>query len=438
MGDGTGRGNRAAAFLRAACAGRLKDAEAELTGDGGGDGLYAACALGGFEAVDAAIGADPSFTARAGGPLEAEPLIYACFSPFHREDGTRAEGILGVARLLLERGANPNATLFVQQHNLKLPALYGACGAANHPAMAELLLEAGAEINDNESLYHSVEHLDNECLGLLLRRRARVTGTNALFHCLDYENIEGLRLLLDHGADMTERLGEDETPLHWAVKRGRSVEILGLMLGRGAEANARDGQGRTPYALAMRLGNREAADLLKRRGAADELSARERFAAACAAGDGGGAKRMAEAHPGIVDELSPEEQRALPDAAERGNMDAVRIMLGLGFDPAARGTHGGTALHWAAWRGDAEMARLLIERNAPLELRCHDFQCTPLAWAAHGSDNSHRADGDYLETARALVDAGAVIDLRNNAGEWLIPMSHQPLADFLRSRVETK
>jgi ankyrin repeat protein len=100
--------------------------------------------------------------------------------------------------------------------------------------LASALLEAGANPNDSESLYHSTEHKDLACIKLLLRRGAAPAGTNALKHMLDRENLEGVHLLLAAGADPNEVNNRGETALHWVVWRGRSAPIIDTLLNSGA------------------------------------------------------------------------------------------------------------------------------------------------------------------------------------------------------------
>ena len=60
-----------------------------------------------------------------GGPLDWEPLLYACYS---RMDGARTDwSTLEVARLLLAHGADPNAG-FLWGANYVFTALTGAFG----------------------------------------------------------------------------------------------------------------------------------------------------------------------------------------------------------------------------------------------------------------------------------------------------------------------
>ena len=100
-------------------------------------------------------------------------------------------------------------------------------------ALARLLLESGAEPNDNDSLYHSLDPADDACTRLLLEHGAQVTGTNALWHALDYDRPERVRLLLEHGGDPNE---SPEWPaLHHAVIRGRAPDVMRLLVEYGAD-----------------------------------------------------------------------------------------------------------------------------------------------------------------------------------------------------------
>jgi hypothetical protein len=69
--------------------------------------------------------------------------------------------------------------------------------------------------------------------------------------------------------------------------------------------------------------------------------------------------------------------------------------------------HHASALHWAAFHGQAELAQLLIDHGAALEDSDHDFKGTPLNWAMYGSQNAWRPElGNYPATVEALLKAG--------------------------------
>src|SRR5262249_52552857 len=116
--------------------------------------------------------------------------------------------------------ADPNASFTPEDlPNNPLSCLYAATGLNNNPELALLLLEAGATPDDGESLYHSTEHPDLECVKLLLKYGADVDRANALKHILDWESPEGVRLLMEAGGDPNLKNESGQTALHWAVWR---------------------------------------------------------------------------------------------------------------------------------------------------------------------------------------------------------------------------
>src|SRR5579864_3210512 len=52
------------------------------------------------------------------------------------------------------------------------------------------------------------------------------------------------------------------------------------------------------------------------------------------------------------------------DAAKKGDKAAVRTLLAQKADVNARQPDGDTALHWAAWRDDVELAAMLLRAGA--------------------------------------------------------------------------
>ena len=131
-----------------------------------------------------------------GGPRGWAPLLYVTHSCFASVE---------LARELLARGADPNAT-FTNEYG-EMSAIYGAAGVVHDPALTALLLEAGADPNDGESLYHATEATDPACLALLLEHGARPAGTAALAHAIDDDKLEYVRLLLARAPTPTAALG---------------------------------------------------------------------------------------------------------------------------------------------------------------------------------------------------------------------------------------
>jgi ankyrin repeat protein len=262
------------------------------------------------------------------------------------------------------------------------------------------------------------------------------------------KSVEVARYLLDRGADIDARdIDHDGTPAQWMVRdraevarylveRGCTTDIL-LVTALGDFARVRRhlevdpqciqtrttekyfpkrdpragghiytwtlGANKTAHVIARELGHREIFRLLMER-SPDPL----KLSVAASLGDNALVTELIADSPGLPRTLSGDDHRALADAAQENNTASVRLMLSVGWPVDARGQHGGTALHWAAWHGNTEMARTMVEHGASLELHDHDFDGTPLGWALHGSVHGwHRDAGDYAGVVDALLDAGA-------------------------------
>lgn len=366
--------------------------------------FLAACVTGEL----ATVRQHPDLAAKPAGPLNAEPILYTAYSQFLRHDPTRAPDILEVAKFLLAHGANPNA--FHPYGEWKLTALYAASGRANNPALTKLLLDAGANPNDNESLYHSTEFGDPRCTRLLLQHGAKIPGSNAVHRQLDFEDPAGLQLFFEFGADPNLGDHNGNPILHHAIDRGRSPQILAIIADHGADLRRKGHHGLTPYKFAALLGHLEALKFLEQRGAAEPLTPEEKFIAACASGNAEHARQHKVP-------LNPPYTLALPALAWRHNTKAVTLLLENGAPADATGIHGETALHNAAWMGNLEMANQILNHNPPLETRDRSFKATPLGWAIHGHHNSKTPTGhplypnsNHKEVLRALLAAGATIN----------------------------
>lgn len=366
-----------------------------------------ACAAGDVAAVRRAILADAGWVHRPAGPLSLPPLVAATHSGLLQLPAFRPR-IHAVVGLLLSAGADPDqqvgsrwppASVREPDAGMPLSALYGAVGRNHDADLARLLLEAGADPNDGESLYHSLE--GPGCTDLLLAAGAVVTGTNALFRCLDFDDIARLRLLLDHAGAAPELRGG--TLLFHAIRRRRSPAHVRALLAAGVDPGARTGDGTDAAALALRYGLPEVASLL---GRPDALSPEERFIAACTSADAAKARRMLSQDPGLVARLDPARLRLLPDLAAEGAGDAVRLMVELGWPIEARGGDwGASALNHAVFRGDSALAEFLLQHGASWRAGqgFGDDVSGTLGWA---SLNRPVPEGDWIGCARVLARHG--------------------------------
>lgn len=120
-----------------------------------------------------------------------------------------------------------------------------------------------------------------------------------------------------------------------------------------------------------------------------------------------GAGRMDTRRPGalvaalvltlLVSAATPPDS-PVADAAMRGDQGSVRALLQQGADVNAAQGDGMTALHWAADRGDLEMARMLVYAGAGLEAVTRMAEYTPLHLASRAGHGA---------VVRALLEAGS-------------------------------
>lgn len=157
--------------------------------------------------------------------------------------------------------------------------------------------------------------------------------------------------------------------------------------------------------VAKKFGHAEVLDLLLERCPADE-----KLLNACWLHDEALVKTLLAANPDLAGTLTAEGRRQLAHAARNNDPIAAGLMLTAGLPVESFGQHHATPLHWAAWHGNAELVRLILTYNPPIENADNDYKVTPLNWAMHGSQNGwYREAGDYSATVEALLNAGATI-----------------------------
>lgn len=387
--------------------------------------------------------------------LERHPavrgLIDAPLFPFDTPALVHAAGLgdLGLVNVLLEFGADPNRRSDWWAGGFH--ALHSARGE-----VAERLIEAGAEPDacaaanlDRPDLLERLLDADPSSVS------ERGGDGQTPLHFARSRRVADL--LLERGADPDARdIDHRSTPAQWMlagrkgagryelaqylVERGASADVfLAAALGRATDLRRMIeadpsllgrrthqgeygerppssfhiytwtiGQNLSPFQVAAQFEQDEALDVL--RGFA---TPKEQFLAACARADEREVTRLARENPGLVESMTPQDHRALPDAAWSGNADAVTLMLELGFDPAPPGQDVGSALHCAAWQGSAACVEAVLRHadgRALVNRRDAVHGSTPLGWCCHGAVHCGNPQGDYPAVARLLADAGARAD----------------------------
>jgi hypothetical protein len=357
--------------------------------------VYAAAATASVDALDAFLVADPALAHREGGPHRWPPLLYLTYS---RLDPPPLDDVVASTRLLLDAGADPNAGFL--WHGLPTPftALTGVFGNGErgvsdqpaHPYEAELaglLLAAGADPNDAQTLYNRMFGDDDSHLELLFRHGLG-RGSGGPWHArlgdalesptqmlrgqlrwaIDHDMVARVRLLAAEGVDVTTPFDDG-----WYGVR-RPVD--------GAA-------GPTPAELAAARGHDDIVELLVEHGATrPTLEPVDALVAAALRGDRARAQRLVAADP-LLAAVAREARPALVvQAAANGRADAVRLLVELGWDidRAGRGDTPSdepweTALHTAVSRADIGLVRVLLELGAATDIADHRFQATAADWA---------------------------------------------------------
>ena len=101
------------------------------------------------------------------------------------------------------------------------------------------------------------------------------------------------------------------------------------------------------------------------------------------------------------------DRSPIADAAERGDVAAVRALLARAADVGAAQGDGMTALHWAAQHGDAELASLLLTAGAGVRATTRLGAYTPLHLASAGGSTA---------AIKTLAAAGADVSARTTTG----------------------
>jgi ankyrin repeat protein len=163
------------------------------------------------------------------------------------------------------------------------------------------------------------------------------------------------------------------------------------------------GSNASPYQAAAKYGHQDVIDLLL-----DRSSVAEKLIALCWLHDAAGVTDHLASNSGLA--LPAEDQVEIARAATRNDTEAVRLMLQAGLPVTARGQHGATPIHWAAFHGNLAMFQAILPYGPSLEDVENDYKSSPLGWATYGSEHGwYAGSGDYAGTVEALLVAGATI-----------------------------
>lgn len=147
---------------------------------------------------------------------------------------------------------------------------------------------------------------------------------------------------------------KEQTPMHWAAKHGRRDLVDFLLRQEDGDSllDALDHAGRTPAEVAEQAGQVSVAQFL--RGHMELRALRER----------------------------PQEKVTFEERLPVAYQKVLKQVVSQGWD-SVHWKDGFTMLHWAASKGEVDLARYLIQLRADPDVRDDTHQRTPLDWAEH-------------------------------------------------------
>ncbi len=281
-------------------------------------------------------------------------------------------------------------------------------------ASAKLLVEAGADVNDQPPYGTSATvvaaHSGHRDVAVFLLEQgadpnAADAGYTALHAAILHKDAKLVRALLDHRADPDASV-RSSTPvrrdavdfyLHpsyvgatpfWLAARFNAPDIMRLLLERGADSLAVHYPKYWPGSLSIRDERVQVEE-----GATTALMA--------AAGLGGRDPLFSVDRLSRIAESAPvQSTRREPDPAvrERMMLDAVTIAAEQGSDVNVANAEGNTALHAAAGRGFDSVVEYLVAQGARLDVRNAGGR-TPLALAQRGQVRGRNATPHHSTVA---------------------------------------
>jgi ankyrin repeat protein len=368
------------------------------------DDIFIAAGVGNVAAVESLIAADPTLAQRAGGPKQTQAITYAAHGRFYLLDKSYYARQQRIVKLLLAHGADPNSSAPRDEGDGRLSALYGCCRQTGNPVVAKLLLDAGANPDDGESLYHSSELQDTTCLELIFAAGVPDKDREwCIRRALDAENPDAVALYLKYGTNPNH--------LHWALFRERSLAVIQLLVAAGADVNEVCKphwllgriEGLTPLQVAERIGATNIAEYLLAHGATDNRKPVDYLIGACWRED------EKTVHANLHAQLLPRDHGNVATAARSGRLKVVQLMLDAGFNIESRSDDlDATPLNYAATTGDIAMVELLLARGAKQGVS-NKHGGTPMSTAVYCAAHFNSGRNTYAKVVRALLAAGGEI-----------------------------
>ncbi len=234
----------------------------------------------------------------------------------------------------------------------QIPLVYAVIYNKN-PEVIQVLIEAGADVNDGDGLplAMAIRYNTPEIIKMLIDSGADLNvadrvGGSAILSAVQYNrNPEVIQILIEAGADVNVKDNDGRGTILSAVQYNKNPEVIKVLIDAGADVNAGVGN-LTPLAAAIEYKAYEIIKMLIAAGAdvtVEDKYQRALFASALMSNAPGVADAMIEA--GVdVNTKDKNGGTLLMYATMFCNLEAVKTFIAAGADVNAKGNNGFTAL----------------------------------------------------------------------------------------------
>jgi ankyrin repeat protein len=308
-----------------------------------------------------------------------------------------------IAKMLIERGANANAT-----NKLGQTALF--CAACNSRSdVVEALLKTSVDVNkaDKDGFAPLSVVASAPIATLLIEHGADVNAANrfgetALLTAADEGRTDVVEALLQAGADVNKADDDGDAPLTVAA----SAPIAAMLIERGADVNVANRRGVTALLIAAQEGDADVVEALLKAGADLNKVDEDDDAPLIVAASAPIAALLIErgANVNAANNLG---DTALLIAGVMGRADVVEALVQAGADVNKADTDGRLPLTVAAEEGCWSFVALLARLSRHANVDALGSSGKTALWVALESD-----EAEAREAATALVCAGADVDFQ--------------------------
>ena len=327
--------------------------------------LMIACEKGNKDAINVLLnaGADPNNTDADGDTC----LHYAARKYWSTE----------VIQAVTGHGGHVNST-----NKKHVTALMIACKKGSKDAI-NVLLNAGADPNNTDAdgdtclHYAARKYWSTEVIQAVIGHGGHVNSTNkkhvtALMIACKKGSKDAINVLLNAGADPNNTDADGDICLHYAARKYWPTEVIQAVIGHGGDVNSTNKKNVTALMIACENGHKDAINVLFNAGAdpniTDDVGATCIYHAVLA----GCYKDVLEAivnHGADVNVTNKNNKTALMVACDKGNKDAINVLLNAGADPNIIDGVGATCIYHAVLAGcNKDVLETIVNHGADVNV----------------------------------------------------------------------